>query len=118
MSTNRMTVQHINCEIVRSQIHRLEHLIQSHHLPVDFTHSDLAICLEAFLDEPQQMFLVHAGGRVDVSVDLRMSVSSMSEAICDTDHGHLSHVVEVSVRHRFLLGQFSDFIEKNVKFVL
>ena len=68
--THRVTVQHIDGKIVWCEIHRLEDLIECHHLPANFTHPDLSICLETFLNKPQQMFLIHTGGRVNVSVNL------------------------------------------------
>ena len=87
----RVTVQHVDGEIVGSQVHGLEHLVEGHHLPIDLAHSNLSVRLQAFLDEPQQVLLVHAGGGVDVGV-------------------HLPHIVEVPVRHRLLFCQLSDLI--------
>ena len=64
------------------QLHHT-YLLHSHLLVHHLTHLLLAVRLETFLDEPEEMFVVHAGGGVDVSV-------------------HLPHVVEVSVRNFFL----------------
>ena len=59
------------------------HLLHSHLLVLQLTHLFLPVSLETFLDEPQEVLVVHAGGCVDVSVDL-------------------PHVVEVSVGNFFL----------------
>ena len=67
-----MTVQHVDGEIVGRQVHGLENLIERHHLPGHLAHPHLPVCLEALLDEPEEMFLVHTGGRVNVSVNLHI----------------------------------------------
>ena len=67
-----MTVQHVDGEIVGGQVHGLEHLVERHDLPGHLAHPHLPVSLEALLDEPQEMFLVHTGGRVNVSVNLRI----------------------------------------------
>ena len=90
-----MTVKHVDSEVIRGQIHRLEHLVEGHDLVVDLAHCDLGICLDALLDEPEEMLLVHAGRAVDVSV-------------------HFSHVIEISVGDDLLLRQLPDLIEKDV----
>ena len=95
----RVAVQHVDGEIVRSQVHGLEHLIEAHHLPINLAHADLAVSLQTLLDEPQQVLLVHAGGGVDVGV-------------------HLPHVVEVPVRHRLLLRQLPDLVQQDVELEL
>ena len=94
-----MTIQHVNGKIIWSQIHGLEDFIEGHHLPVDLAHTDLPVSLQALLDEPQQVLLVHAGGGVDVGV-------------------HLPHVVEVPVWHSLLLGQLTDLVQQQMEFVL
>ena len=65
-----MTVQHVNGEIIGSQVHGLEDLIESHDLAIDLAHPNIPVRLQTLLDKAQQMFLVHAGSSVDVSVDL------------------------------------------------
>ena len=67
-----MTVQHVDGEIVGRQVHGLEDLIERHHLPAHLADPHLAVSLEALLDEPEEMFLVHTGGRVNVSVNLHI----------------------------------------------
>ena len=74
-----MTVQHVDGEIVGGQVHGLEHLVERHHLTGHLAHPHLPVSLEALLDEPQEMFLVHTGGRVNVSVNLDI-VSHMVSA--------------------------------------
>ena len=93
-----VTVQHVDSEVIRGQIHRLEHLVEGHDLVVDLAHTDLGICLDALLDEPEEMLLVHAGRTVNVGV-------------------HFSHVVEISMGYGLLLRQFPDLIEKDVELV-
>ena len=72
-----MTVQHVDGEIVGRQVHGLEDLIERHHLPAHLADPHLAVSLEAFLDEPEEMFLVHTCGRMNVSVHL-YNVSQLS----------------------------------------
>ena len=74
-----MTVQHVDGEIVGRQVHGLEDLVERHHLPADLADPNLAVRLEALLDEPQEMFLVHTGGRVNVSVNLHIVSHMVSD---------------------------------------
>ena len=76
-----MTVQHVDGEIVGREVHGLEHLVERHHLPAHLADPHLAVSLEALLDEPQEMFLVHTGGSVDVSVDLHNVSQSVSHVL-------------------------------------
>ena len=102
----RVYVEHVDGEVVGGEVHRAEELLQRHHLPVarlahlhstvdnvfpygsqfNCTYLSCALRLEVLLDEPEEMLLVHTGGRVDVRV-------------------HLAHVVKVAVRHRLLRSQ-------------
>ena len=95
----RVTIQHVDGEVIRGQIHGLEDLVEGHDLVVNLAHSHLGVCLDALLDEPEEMFLVHAGCAVDVGV-------------------HLPHVIEVPVGDGLLLCQLPDLIEEDVELVL
>ena len=67
-----MNVQHVHSEVVRRQVHRLEDLVEGHGLAVPRqADGSLGFGLESLLDEAQEVLLVHAGGRVDVSVHLQ-----------------------------------------------
>ena len=92
-------IKHVNSQVVGSQVHRFKDLSQVHGLLSVPTDGDHAVRFQSFLDEPQEVFLVHAGGGVDVSV-------------------HLPAVVEVPVRDGLLGGQLSQFIEQNVELEL
>ena len=96
--SHRVTIQHVYGEVIRGQVHRLEHLVEGHDLVVDLAHPHLGVCLDALLDEPEEMLLVHAGRAVDVGV-------------------HFSHVVEISVGDGLLLRQLPDLIEEDVELV-
>ena len=68
-----MNVEHVDGEVVGRQVHRLEDLVQGHRLPVlGQADGRVGLGLERLLDEAQQVLLVHAGGRVDVGVHLKM----------------------------------------------
>ena len=58
--------------------------LESHLLVPILADDPVPLCLEALLDKPEQMLVVHGAGGVDVGV-------------------HLAHVVEVAVGH-LLLG--------------
>lgn len=94
----RVTIQHVDGEVIRGEIHGLEDLVEGHDLVVDLAHSHLGVRLDALFDEPEEMLLVHAGCAVDVGV-------------------HLPHVVEVSMRNRLLLRKLPDLIEEDVELV-
>ena len=66
-----MNVEHVDGDVVGRQVHRLEDLLQSHRLPL-LRQADgrVALGLESLLDEPQEVFLIHARGGVDVGVNL------------------------------------------------
>ena len=74
--SHRVAVQHVDGEVVGGEVHGLEDLVEGHHLVVDLANPHLGVCLDALLDEPEEVLLVHAGGAMDVGV-------------------HLPHVVEV-----------------------
>ena len=115
--TNRVTVQHVDGEIVGRQVHGLEDLIERHHLPAHLADPHLAVRLEAFLDEPEEMFLVHAGSCMNMGVNLH-NVSQLSALSWEhQEFSNLSDVVEISVRDSFLLSQLSDLVEENMKFI-
>ena len=68
-----MNVQHVDGEVVGRQVHRLEDLVQGHRLPVlGQADGRVGLRLERLLDEAKQVLLVHAGGRVDVGVHLKI----------------------------------------------
>ena len=94
-----VNVQHVHCQVVGGQIHRFKNLLEVHGLLSVSTDGDRAVRFQSFLDEPQEVFLVHAGGGVDVSV-------------------HFPAVVEVPVRDGLLGCQLSQFIEQNVELEL
>ena len=65
-----MNIQHVNSQVVGGQIHRFENLCQVHSLLSVSTDGDGSVSFQSFLDKPQQMFLIHAGGCVDMCVHL------------------------------------------------
>ena len=93
----RVHIQHVHGELVRGQVHRRENLIQCHLIGaihanlsenmlkvalfvkywitrtnwLKVAHFLFAVRLEGFLDESEQVLLVHGGGSVDVGVHLK-----------------------------------------------
>ena len=65
-----VNVQHVHSQIIGGQVHRVEDLGQIHDLVPGPADRDVTVSFESFLDEPQQVFLIHAGGSVNVSINL------------------------------------------------
>lgn len=59
----------------------------------------MSIVLQRLLNEAQQMLLIHAGRRVNVSVNF-------------------ADVVEIAMRNRLLGGQLAELVQKNVQLEL
>ena len=74
----------------KNSLKRIKKLFQLH-IPI-LTYLARALRLEVLLDEPEEVLLVHAGGRVDVRV-------------------HLPHVVKVAVGDGLLRRQLPVFRE-------
>uniref|UniRef100_A0A1I8ICN0 Protein-serine/threonine phosphatase n=2 Tax=Macrostomum lignano TaxID=282301 RepID=A0A1I8ICN0_9PLAT len=68
---------------------------------VHIQHVDVQVVggLQTALNKPEQVFLVHGGGAVNMIV-------------------HLPNVVEVPVRHQLLLGALSELVQQRVQLVL
>lgn len=69
-ASHRVHVQRVDAEVVRRQVHVLEHLHERLTPAALHVHHLVGIFLHRSLDEPQQMLLIHAGRGVDVSVHL------------------------------------------------
>ena len=65
-----MNVQHVNSEVIRRQLYGVKHLGEIHQLVPDLAHRDVPVSFQSLLDKPQQVFLIHAGGGVNVSINL------------------------------------------------
>lgn len=63
-------VQGVHAQVEGRQVHGLEHLLEGLAAATLHVHNLLGVLLHGPLDEPQQVLLVHAGGRVDVRVHL------------------------------------------------
>ena len=63
-------IKHVNSQVVGSQVHRFKDLGQVHGLLSVPTDGDGSVSFQSFLDEPEQMFLIHAGGCMDMCVHL------------------------------------------------
>lgn len=68
--SHRVHVERVHAEVIRRQVHVLEHLHERLSSSALHVHDLIRILLHRSLDEPQQMLLIHAGRRVDVSVHL------------------------------------------------
>lgn len=77
----------------------LKNLFECHLLTAAPGHNLVSVVLQCLLDEPQQVFLIHAGSCVNVSV-------------------YFADVVKVSMGYCFLGGQLAQLVQKNVKLVL
>lgn len=89
--------QLVHAQIVSGQVKLFEHLTERHgpFLGV-IEHDGVAVRLHLLLDESQQMLLVHARCRMNVSVDF-------------------AHVVEIAMWHRLLLRDLFVLVEHAVK---
>ena len=63
-------VEHVHGEVVGGEVHGVEDLCQVHDLVRGAAHRQLALVLQRLLDESQQVFLIHAGRGVDMSINL------------------------------------------------
>lgn len=96
-TTHSVNVKHVDRQVVSSEPERLEHVPQTHLLPVGRLGDDLARARpHRLLDEAQEVLLVHARRGVDVRV-------------------HLADVVKVAVRDGLLLGQLVGLVEQRVE---
>lgn len=68
--TYSVHVQGVHCEVVRMQVQGLEELLHGDLLALQLVHYAFGVHAVRFLDEAQQVLLVHAGSSVDVGVDL------------------------------------------------
>ena len=66
----RVHIQHVHGEVVGGEVHGVEDLCQVHDLVRGAAHRQLALVLQGLLDESQQVFLIHAGRGVDMSINL------------------------------------------------
>ena len=66
----RMNVKHVHSEVIGRQLYGVKHLGEIHHLVPVLADRNGPVSLESLLDEPQQVFLIHAGGCVNVSINL------------------------------------------------
>ena len=67
-----MDIKHVDGEIVGRQVHRLKDLLQCHGLAVPgLADGRVGFRLQGLLDEAQQVFLIHGGCSMDVSVNLQ-----------------------------------------------
>lgn len=90
-----MHVHGVDAEVVGGELQGLEHLLEGKVLAVTEDDDILGGLAHLGLDEAEQMFLVHAGAVVDVSIDL-------------TD------VVKVTMGHTLGLGQLLVFVQQDV----
>ena len=89
-------------------------------------HFLFAVRLEGFLDESEQVLLVHGGGSVDVGVHLfeigcNSKFPSFHKQRCCglvefcSMSTYLSHIVEIPMGDCLLLSQLSDLVEHCVQ---
>lgn len=95
-----MDGQFVDAQIKCGQVELVEHLIKCHFAFFSMVeHDHVAAGLHFLFDESQQMLLIHARCSVNVSVNL-------------------AHVVEVPVRHGFLLTNLFELIQHAVQLKL
>ncbi len=75
-----MHVQRVHAQVVRRQVHVLEHLHQRLAAAALQAHDLVWVFLHCAFDKAQQVLLVHAGRRVDVRVHLTETVHHNSHA--------------------------------------
>lgn len=63
-----MNIKYVHIQVVGVELHLLEHALERDGHAVAQRHHLLRAPAEGALDEAQQVFLVHAGGGVDVGV--------------------------------------------------
>ena len=76
-----MNIEHIHSEVIGRQVDGVKHLGEVHHLVSSLADGDSPVSFESLLDEPQQVFLIHAGGCVNVSINL--SRGNIKRLLCD-----------------------------------
>lgn len=64
-----MHIQNIDIKIVSVQLHVLKHHLEGDGLSIFDVHHLIRLRPQGFLDEAEEMLLVHARRRVDVGVD-------------------------------------------------
>lgn len=95
-----MDVEHVDAEIVSREIHRSEYFLESHNFTALRTSDHLVgVILQCFLNEPEEMLLIHARRGVDVSVDL-------------------SNIVEITMGHGLLTGELAELVKQYVQLEL
>lgn len=67
-----MHIQGVDSEVIGVQVEGGEQLLHGHFLALGNVHHAVSIHAVRPLDETEQMLLVHAGRRMDVSVYLQM----------------------------------------------
>jgi hypothetical protein len=91
-----MHIQSINTEVVSCQADAGENLGQCQMHPISVKNYFIGKLLHLALDESKQVFLVHACGVMDVSVNL-------------------ANVIEISVRNLLAICGFLVFVDERVK---
>ena len=74
----RVDVEHVDGEVVGRQVHGGKHLCEIHDLVLGSAHAHIAVSFQCFLDKSQQMFLIHAGSSVNMSVNLAKKMFLLS----------------------------------------
>lgn len=69
-----MHVQYIHVEVVRVELHLLEHGFERHGRALVERDHRVGLRAQRALDEAQQVLLVHAGRRVDVRVHFPIQI--------------------------------------------
>lgn len=68
--TYSMHIQGIHGQVIRMQVERSEKFLHGHFLALQNVHHPIRVHAVGLLDETQKMLLVHAGGSMDVSINL------------------------------------------------
>lgn len=76
-----MHIQGVHGQVVGVQVERLKERLHGDLLAFQFVHHTVGVHTIRLLNEAQQVFLVHAGGSVDVSVNLEKSESRDAAAV-------------------------------------
>lgn len=87
-----MDVQRVHSEVIRVHVEVVEDLFEGPFLSRLLQDHTLGVRLVGALDEVEQMFLVHTGRSVDVSVHLRTS-DPHEDTFIDTERGKVVQAV-------------------------
>lgn len=82
-----MDVQRVHSEVIGVHVEVVEDLFEGQSLSGLLQHHTLCVCLIGALDEVKQMFLVHTGCGVDVSVYL-WSANHKPDRFMNTEWGN------------------------------